>query len=1149
MTQKRCFCLPTNGVGKGKNCAETIRRLLALFVVLTVAIGGIKATVVNFETKGNDTFSKDGVSLVFNGGKPLTDHYKMPKEECTLTITCPENNIITNIDIKVKKGGLNEGETVEGIPVTSIKYGTTSAKYEVDGRLLIDWTGNTAVLKSDGNKEARVFTVSVTYSNKISLDAVDAPSISPASGEFTTAPSTTINSTASSQDGTSLFTYYTTDGTDPTTSETAVLYNGKFTPTIPDGAEAITVKAATKRVQTDNADNFKWSNEAEATFTMKEKEKETLYRNLALNSKTGTITGNETDGYTATYESGNIKITYKGMNKPGSGTTNFSKDDKISVSSTENIRKIVFSYNKNFNDKQLTTTSSGDLTFDTKGKTATWTPTDGSNIRDVEFTDIHTNNNKANMTSATVYYDGYTLPVAPEITPAEDVVYLDMPQVTVTPSADNTSLAGCTTYYTVDGSDPATSATAKAITDKYSWKPEITISNEVQTYTIKAATKRVVDYKTTLWSDVTSIDLKYGIEDPTISPTEESFDNTSNEAVITIDHEQKAQGVKVYMAYYQGEKKDLTDADYTEIKSLPYSDLKLNKTTTVKMFAEYNGKKTDVITNVYIFLDKNTTYIIPKDQAANITSGTTVEKNGMTMTFGGIITEGGGFKTLNKNYVKELGTTRFVKSETIIIGKKDAESEIGTGDGIKGRYTHPTTSEVLHKKTFGLPARDGFFKFEPDFNGSLTVFVEQQGAIQNSNGKLDPTGVKKRPVYFVDETGTSVPAEYAYTTSRINKSDWEKTKASAVEPDDAGWYTKEYISTLKTFYQNIIDGKDKTFKNLNAAVETDKQHDAVALGEDFQPIIVLHDENNAAKGILANDGIYADGDKNYDNSGYMLIGEGFVTYRFPVKAGKTYYLFGWRTKLGICGFRFQKDNSSIDEAHTVTLNGNQDNTQTIEKMVPGEQYDITLNRSFGAGKWYSVVLPFSVSQKMMKKVFGDDVAVMHFDNITLPKLNLKKHFYQMIVGGTPVLVKPSIDVTNPVFNNVTFISKDITPIEQDGYKCTGSYEDAYMPNFSYFINAKDNTFYQFVNENDATAKMHCGAFRNWIEGATSEAKLTMDIFNIDDSSTTGISNGIITDGVSYTNGIFNLEGQKMQSTDIKSLQRGIYIINGKKIIK
>lgn len=48
MTQKRCFCLPTNGVGKGKNCAETIRRLLALFVVLTVAIGGIKATVVIF---------------------------------------------------------------------------------------------------------------------------------------------------------------------------------------------------------------------------------------------------------------------------------------------------------------------------------------------------------------------------------------------------------------------------------------------------------------------------------------------------------------------------------------------------------------------------------------------------------------------------------------------------------------------------------------------------------------------------------------------------------------------------------------------------------------------------------------------------------------------------------------------------------------------------------------------------------------------------------------------------------------------------------------------------------------------------------------------------------------------------------------------
>lgn len=1117
------------------------------------AIGGLHATEVSFETKGNDTFSKDGVSLVFEGGTSQPDHYKMPKAGCTLTITCPEGKVITHIGTKVLKGGLKSGQTVDDIPIISIPRNTESATYDTDGGLIITWNGNTAVLKSDGNKESRVFTVSVTYGNEaLSLADVATPSISPTTGTFSTVPSTTIKNNASAQDGTTLTTYYTLDGTDPTTSESSIRYDAAFTPTLPDGTEAITVMAATKRTQTDNAENFKWSDVATATFTMTEKEKETVSTTMPLNSKTGTISGSDSEGYTATYESENIKAVYTGKNKPGSGSTNFSKGDKISVSSTEYIRKIVFTYSKNFYDQQLEATS-GSLVYDTKAKTATWTPDDGSSVKEMLFTDVHTRTDKGNMTSVTVYYDGYTLPVAPAVTPADEMVYLDMPQVTVTPSADNASLSGCTTYYTIDGSDPTESSTAMAITEAYSWKPEVTLTKDIQTYTIKAVTKRVVDYKTTLWSDVTAVTLKYGIEEPKVSPTEEAFENTVDEQVITIDHTQKDLGVKVYMAYYEGsDKKDITDADFKEVANMPYSGLTLNTTTTLKTYAEYNGVKTETSTNVYIFLDKNTTYIIPKDQASNITSGTTIEKNGMTMTFGGMVTEDGGFKTLNKNYVKELGTTRFVKSETIIIGKKDAESEIGTGDGKKGRYTHPQTDEKLHDKTFGLPARDGFFKFEPDFNGSLTVFVEQQGGIQNSNGKLDPTGVKKRPVYFVDETGTSVPADYAYTTSRINKSDWEKTLASDVEADDAGWYTKEYITTLKKFYQDIIDGKDKTYKNLNSAVDTDKQHDAVALGEDFQPIIVLHDENNAAKGILANDGIYADGDKNYDNSGYMLIGEGFVTYKFPVKAGKTYYLFGWRTKLGICGFQFKKDDSAIDENHKVTLYGNQDNTETISNMVPGEQYDVTLNRSFGQGKWYSLVLPFSVSQKQMKSVFGDDVTVMHFDNITMPKLNLKKHFYQMIVGGTPVLVRPSKDVANPLFSNVTFISKDITPIEQGEYKCTGSYDDASMPNFSYFINAKDNTFYQFVNETEPTATMHCGAFRNWIEGATSEAKLTMDVFVIDDNGTTGITgvtDGTVSNNGSFSNGIFNLEGQRMQSTDMNSLGRGIYIVNGKKIVK
>ena len=127
----------------------------------------------------------------------------------------------------------------------------------------------------------------------------------------------------------------------------------------------------------------------------------------------------------------------------------------------------------------------------------------------------------------------------------------------------------------------------------------------------------------------------------------------------------------------------------------------------------------------------------------------------------------------------------------------------------------------------------------------------------------------------------------------------------------------------------------------------------------------------------------------------------------------------------------------------------------------------------------------------MKSVFGDEVKVLHYNDVTGTTLNLFKHFYQMIVGGTPVLVKPSVDVNNPVFNNVTLTSKEVVAIENSGFKCTGSWNDVDFPEYSYFINAKTSKFNQFDPNVAGGKKPHAGAFRTWIiaaSGNPSEAK-------------------------------------------------------------
>lgn len=593
-------------------------------------------------------------------------------------------------------------------------------------------------------------------------------------------------------------------------------------------------------------------------------------------------------------------------------------------------------------------------------------------------------------------------------------------------------------------------------------------------------------------------------------------------------------------------------------------ELTLIKTSTVKAYAKYtasDGTETssDIVSCTYFLLDDATTYL---NTATSQNVGTTVGRNGMTMTFGGIKVGSSNFKALSKNDntdANTLGSIHTVTGNALFVNV-DVESELGDGnigkDNIDGaEYLHCNAStKKLHENTFALPAMGSFFKFEPEANGKLTVFVEQQGAIHNVGGKLYPEKVRKRPVYFLDETGKSIPANYAYTSSKVNKADWTEIQKTNNKDGDT-FYTKEYMDKLEKYYQNIIDGNNQNFTNFNSAVADADKRKALTLGTSIQPIIVLHEECNAD--ILKGDGMSETGDTNYDHTGYMLISEGYVTYEFPVKAGKTYYLFASRTKLALSGFCFDKDATYDTNVTPVTLDGNANNTDAINELEVGKQYNVTLkNRTFGANKWYAVVLPFSVSQKQMKDVFGKDVKVLHYNDVDGTDLNLFEHFYQMIVGGTPVLVKPSVAVTNPVFNNVTLTSQKVVDIENTGFKCTGSWDNVDFPEYSYFIDAKTNSFYQYdpTKVETNTVKPHAGAFRSWIiasENASTAKQLTMHINGIEEQGeTTAIWNAISgnDDAEVATKGIYSLSGQKMNATDTSSLPKGIYIVNGKKFI-
>ena len=747
---------------------------------------------------------------------------------------------------------------------------------------------------------------------------------------------------------------------------------------------------------------------------------------------------------------------------------------------------------------------------------------------------------------------------SPTITLNSNETTISKLSFTITESANNEEQTGThlETYYTTNGSDPEDTSNEK--------RKKLTQSSEVvkvvwkkgDKVKVRAFTMRVEDnsdpknyddskeatqdFHNTGFTDLPCVD------DPVITPGDQAV--VAGNLEVTINHDQWTEALdsKLKIYYIKYERNDdctITQGNPTKAPSLPLN-LTLTKSSTVKAYAVFTDDanketKYDEVSRTYILLDEGTTYLNGDNTKA---VGTTVEKNGMTMTYGGIADGTNNFTRFsNVDYSEDniLGSLHAVTSTTLYLNK-DAASE---KSDINEYYSHKKASnQKLHERTFALPAKGSFYKFEPEVNGDLTVFVEQQGAMPKSQGKLYTSYVRKRPVYFLDEAGNSIQATYAYTSSKINKADWKKIQDTPFTGSDV-----EFMKKLNEYYQGIINGTNTTFTNINSAVADADKHNALTLGTSIQPVIVLNQKCN--EGILEDDA-------NYDNTGYMTISEGYVTYRFPVKAGKTYYLFASGTKLALSGFSFKQDESY--SAENVTIDGNADNASTIDGLTEGNQYNVTLkNRSFGKDKWYALVLPFSVSQKQMKSVFGDGVKVLHYNNVTGTTLNLFKHFYQMIVGGTPVLVKPSQDVTNPVFNNVTLTSKEVVDIEKSGYKCTGSWDNVDFPEYSYFINAKTNKFNQFDPTKVAAGKKpHAGAFRTWIIAASGNPltakRLTMRINGIESYGETtaiwSVISGNDDDAEIAAKGIYSLSGLKMNATDIRSLSKGIYIVNGKKYI-
>lgn len=295
--------------------------------------------------------------------------------------------------------------------------------------------------------------------------------------------------------------------------------------------------------------------------------------------------------------------------------------------------------------------------------------------------------------------------------------------------------------------------------------------------------------------------------------------------------------------------------------------------------------------------------------------------------------------------------------------------------------------------------------------------------------------------------------------------------------------------------------------------------------------------------------------KNSKN-GYYTLTESHTEYTFPVKAGKTYYLFVNGSRMGFNSFNFVADNTP---SSTLEIDG-ADNETAKTDLTPRENCTVTLNRKLIADQPNTLMLPFSMTTHMVENTFGEGTVVLHVKEIDDQKITFVRHHYPMVIAGEPCIIYPKKSGESWTITNVTIEDEEYLnyyqPVSGSGFTFTGCFQKETMNTGSYWVSTKkggQSTQGQDVYLYQTTKPDFMSNTRAFFQNTAgnSSAKLTTALFEdaLDENSgsaPTGISIVQAESETSARQGVYTLKGQKLASGE--HLSKGIYIINGKKVV-
>lgn len=470
-----------------------------------------------------------------------------------------------------------------------------------------------------------------------------------------------------------------------------------------------------------------------------------------------------------------------------------------------------------------------------------------------------------------------------------------------------------------------------------------------------------------------------------------------------------------------------------------------------------------------------------------------------------------------------------------------------------GSADFKTYTTEVKDPMFNVPCSGSFLVFNPKTNGKVTAHIFQNGAFDaKTTKKKDGTVIKEyqyrpqRRVFIMDEAGNFVTstAHIESTNGKPTGGVYDLTKYSW-DLNGGKAPTEAEIASHFDGLESFVMTKDGFKNNVYPS----------ALSDDIMP-------NNKAI-------------KSHPNEksahGWCVLADSPVTYTFNVKAGKTYYLYNFGSKIGFYGFSFDEGETK-PEVDNVNYNADDATANNVVvKTAEGHVAQVKIAREMVANRWTTCVLPFSLNRQQVDAIFGpaysatakEGTQILYFDHVEGSKAYFVRHAYNTIVAGKPFLIKPTKDVKSINTADVTdypYVTIENTEpkgwCESNEYVWTSSYNTMNIAKNDYFIGASDGKFKAY-SAASGTVKGFRGFLKAKLPASAKPTMLSISTSSItdgNDGETTGIEDLIITaDGelMPANSRVYNINGQLVSedANTFQSLPSGIYIINGKKYIK